>query len=100
MKALCTLALAALLLTGCTAAQLAGAGADIKEITVDDAKRWARQNHDQRYDIRARLHELCIKQADALEREEDFDGARASLEKCYPKLLTEQALEKEFEILD
>ena len=100
MKAPLVLGLGALLAGGCTSSQLLATATDVKEVSLDDAKRALRQNHDQRFDNRALRWEICKEQATQQRRDGDFEGATATLEACYPELVTVQLLAKEFEIVD
>ena len=48
------------------------------------------ENNDWRREIRFRCREMVIKEADALESQGDFAGARAILAQAYPPLITVQ----------
>lgn len=52
------------------------------------------ENHDWRRDIRRRCREMVIKQAEALESEGDYEGAKTILARSYPQLVTATAVKE------
>ena len=81
-------------LSGCSATSFVGLAGPASEVTIQDGFRWMRQNHDERYENRALQWELVKEKVLELRKERKYEEAITTLQRHYPKLVTEQAIRK------